>query len=92
MAFPDGPGEPAPVPPPPDPQAIRACLSSSVVADFDHEWDIVLDQVKHSQNLADLHEFLNKWRHIAYLQMREPDAYERLQGTAEQIPAHRPGT
>lgn len=35
-----------PVPPPPDPMAIRACLTPAVAAEFDAEWDVVLDKVK----------------------------------------------
>jgi hypothetical protein len=54
----------APVPPPADPQTIRACLP--LVAEFDGEWRIVLERVKQSEDLADLHELLNKWRHTAY--------------------------
>lgn len=77
--------DPAPVPPPSDPQAIRACLTPTLTADFDHEWEIVLDQVKQSKDLANLHELLNKWRHIVYLEMREPGSYSRMLGKAEQI-------
>ncbi|MEO7193276.1 MAG: DUF6247 family protein [Pseudonocardiaceae bacterium] len=62
--------EPVPVPPPPEPQAIRACLPPALAAAFDREWEIVLDRVKQSMNLADLHELLNKWRHTAYAPCR----------------------
>jgi len=71
--------------PPSDPQAIRACLTPTLVAEFDREWEIVLDRVKQPKDLADLHELLNKWRHTAYLEMREPGSYHRMLGKAEQI-------
>ncbi|MGH3833808.1 MAG: DUF6247 family protein [Pseudonocardiaceae bacterium] len=77
--------EPVPVPPPPEPQAIRACLPPALAAAFDREWEIVLDRVKQSMNLADLHELLNKWRHTAYMEMRDPGSYYRMLGKAEQI-------
>ncbi len=77
--------ESAPVPPAADPQAIRACLTSTLAAEFDHEWEIVLDRVKQSMDLTDLHAWLNKWRHTAYLEMRDPGAYYRMLGKAEQI-------
>jgi hypothetical protein len=38
--------------PPPDPLAIRACLTPHVDAEFDAEWDIVLDKAKQSKDLA----------------------------------------
>lgn len=45
----------------------------------------MLDRVKQSMDLADLHAPLNKWRHTAYLEMREPGSYDRLLGKAEHI-------
>jgi len=77
--------DPAPVPPPSDPQAIRACVTPTLVAEFDCEWKIVLDRVKQSKDLADLHELLNKWRHPLSMEMREPGSYYRMLGKAEQI-------
>jgi hypothetical protein len=76
---------PDPAPPPADPRAIRACLTSTLAAEFDHEWALVLDRVKQSQDLTDLHELLNKWRHTAYLELREPGAHYRTLAKAEQI-------
>jgi hypothetical protein len=64
--FPD----PAPVPPPSDSQAIRVCLTPTLAAEFDREWEVVFDGVKQSKDLTDLHELLNKWRHIAYAEMQ----------------------
>ncbi|MGH3938940.1 MAG: DUF6247 family protein [Pseudonocardiaceae bacterium] len=43
---------PDPAPPPPDPQAIRAGLTPGLAADFDSEWEIVLDRAKQSKDLA----------------------------------------
>lgn len=74
-----------PVPPPADPRAIRACLTPTLAAEFDREWDIVLDRVKQSHDLSGLHELLNKWRHVVYMEMREPGAYRRVLAKAEQI-------
>ncbi|MBV9164175.1 MAG: hypothetical protein JO281_22095 [Pseudonocardiales bacterium] len=44
--------DPAPVPPLSDPQAIRVCLTPTLVAEFDREWEIVFDRVKQSKDLA----------------------------------------
>lgn len=71
--------------PPPDPQAIRSCLPPELAAEFDDEWAIVLDRVKQSMKLGDLHELLNKWRHTAYMEQREPGSYRALLAKAEQI-------
>ena len=76
---------PAPVPPPPDPHAIRACLAPALAREFDREWDIVLERAKQSQDLAGVHDLLAKWRHTAYLEMREPGSHERMLAKAEQI-------
>lgn len=76
--------DPAPVPPS-DPQAIRACLAPTLAAEFDREWEIVLDRVKQSKDLADLHELLHKWRHTAYAETRDPGSYYRMLSKAEQI-------
>lgn len=77
--------EPVPVPPPSDPQAIRACLTPMLAAEFDREWKIVLDRVKQSRDLADLYEMLNKWRHAAYAEIRDPGSCYRMLSKAEQI-------
>jgi uncharacterized protein DUF6247 len=36
---------PDPRVPPADPQAIRACLTPTLAAEFDHEWNTVLDRI-----------------------------------------------
>jgi Family of unknown function (DUF6247) len=76
---------PDPAPPPPDAQAIRACLTSALAAEFDSEWETVLERAKQSKDLAGVHDMLSKWRHTAYLEMRDPGAYYRMLAKAEQI-------
>ncbi len=60
-------------------------MTSTLAVEFDREWRIVLERVKQSQDLADLHELLNKWRHTAYMEMHEPGSYYRMLAKAEQI-------
>jgi hypothetical protein len=86
MAFPaSSVPDPVPTPPAADPQAIRACLTPVLAAEFDREWEIVLEHAKRSKDLSSVHELLVKWRHTAYLELRDPGAYFRLLGKAEQI-------
>ena len=73
----------SPVPPPADPQAIRACLTPRVAAEFDAEWDIVMERAKRAKDLAPIHELLSKWRHFAYAELKDPGSYFRLLATAE---------
>ncbi|MEV4129528.1 DUF6247 family protein [Nocardia sp. NPDC049707] len=68
-----------------EPAAIRAALTPTLLAEFDHEWEIVLDGAKNSKELSGILELLTKWRHIAFTEVREPGAYFRLQAKAEQI-------
>lgn len=72
-----------PVPPPADPQAIRACLTPRVAAEFDAEWDIVLESAKHAKDLAPIRGLLNKWRLFAYAEMTDPGSYFRVLAIAE---------
>lgn len=76
-------GEPRP--PAADPAAIRACLSPRLLAEFDAEWERVLEQAKVSKDLGGVHSLLHKWRHLAYAEMRDPGSYFRLLAKAEQI-------
>ncbi|PZS39739.1 MAG: hypothetical protein DLM62_06640 [Pseudonocardiales bacterium] len=76
--MPDG----DPVPPAAKPVAIRACLTPDVVAEFDREWEIVLERAKQTKDLAGVHDLLNKWRHLAYAELKEPGSYFRLRATA----------
>ncbi len=71
--------------PPPDPQAIRACLTPSLATEFDSEWEIVLERAKQSKDLAWVHDLLNKWRHTAYMETRDPGSYYRMLAKTEQI-------
>lgn len=71
-----------PAPPPPDPLAIRACLTPDVAAEFDAEWNIVLDKAKQSKDLTPVHALLAKWRHFAYAELKDPGCYFRLLATA----------
>lgn len=74
-----------PTPPAADPVAIRACLSPRLVAEFDAEWERTLEQAKASKDLVGVHKLLNKWRHVAYGEMRDPGSYFRVLAKAEQI-------
>ncbi len=74
-----------PAPPMADPVAIRGCLSPRLVAEFDADWDVALEQAKASKDLAGVHKLLQKWRHVAYTELRDPGSYFRLQAKAEQI-------
>lgn len=72
-----------PSPPAADPKAIRACLSPSLVAEFDREWEIVLERAKQDKTLEPVHGMLAKWRHLAHAEQREPGSYYRLLAQAE---------
>jgi uncharacterized protein DUF6247 len=86
MASPAAPLPPdEPVPPAADPEAIRACLSPSLVAEFDREWEIVLERAKQDKTLDPVHSMLNKWRHLSYMELKDPGAYYQLLAKAEQI-------
>jgi len=41
--------------------------------------------VTQARDLADLHELLNKWRHTAYMELRDPGSYDRMLSRAERI-------
>jgi hypothetical protein len=85
MASPEHLSDHVPEPPPADPQAIRACLTSTLVAEFDREWELVLDRAKQDKDLGPIQSLLTKWRHLAYTEMRDPGSYYRLLAKAEQI-------
>lgn len=67
------------------PGAIRSALTPTLRGEFDHEWDIVLDEVKRSRDLGPVHSLLHKWRHIAAGEAEEPGRYYRVLAKAEQI-------
>ncbi|RZS37726.1 hypothetical protein EV193_105284 [Herbihabitans rhizosphaerae] len=77
----------APTPPDADPLAIRACLTPDVVAEFDREWEIVLERAKQDKDLRPVHELLGKWRHLAYAELVEPGSYFRTLAVAAHIQA-----
>ena len=79
------------VPPQPEPQAVRACLTPDVAAEFDAEWEIVLDKAKASKDLAPVHELLAKWRHFAYAELRDPGSYYPPVGHRGAHAGHRSG-
>jgi Family of unknown function (DUF6247) len=68
-----------------DPQAIRACLSPAMVAEFDAEWDLTLDQAKQDKDLTTILSLLTKWRHVAYAELQDPGVHYRMLARAEQI-------
>ncbi|WP_280404430.1 DUF6247 family protein [Nocardia brasiliensis] len=43
-----------------EPKALRAALSPELRAEFDREWDPVLEQAKKSHTLEEIHALLNK--------------------------------
>jgi len=85
MASPAALPDPVHGPPPSDPQGIRAGLPPMLAAEFDTEWELVLERAKRSKDLAGVHEMLGKWRHIAYLERRDPGSYHRMLTKADQI-------
>lgn len=85
MASPASRHDPEPGVPAADPAAIRASLTPTLRAEFDREWEFVLERAKASKELSGIHELLLKWRHVAAAELREPGAYFALQAKAEQI-------
>ncbi|MEU0538623.1 DUF6247 family protein [Nocardia sp. NPDC005978] len=85
MASPAPRHDPDPGAPAAEPGAIRAALTPTLRAEFDREWEFVLEKAKQSKELSGIHELLLKWRHLAAAELREPGAYFALQAKAEQI-------
>ena len=56
-----------PLAPPPDLQAIRARLTELVTAEFDREWDVVLEEAKASKDLSGVHDLLAKCHDVRSL-------------------------
>ncbi|WP_028925365.1 DUF6247 family protein [Pseudonocardia acaciae] len=71
-----------PLPPAADPVAIRRCLTPDVAAEFDREWETVLDRAKQTKDLSDIHDLLAKWRLFAHAELKEPGSYFRVLATA----------
>ena len=57
----------------------------TLAAEFDREWDIVLDQAKRDKELVPIQALLNKWQHLAFMEMKEPGSYFQLLAKAERI-------
>jgi hypothetical protein len=49
------------VPPAATPQSIRACLTPLLLAEFDREWNFVLDEAKCDKDLEPIQPLLIKW-------------------------------
>ncbi len=75
----------AAVPPAADPQAIRACLTPTLASEFDREWEIVLERAKQEKDITAIHSLLNKWRHLAYAELKDLGSHFRMLAKAEQI-------
>jgi hypothetical protein len=76
---------PRPAPPPADPKALRACLPADLVAEFEHEWNLVLDSLKTSMDLGEMYSLITQWRHTAYMELCDPGSYRRMLGKAAEI-------
>lgn len=85
VSLPAGVPDPPAVPPAADPQAIRSCLTPSMVAEFDREWEFVLEQAKQDKAITAIHSLLIKWRHLAYAELKDPGSHFRMLAKAEQI-------
>jgi hypothetical protein len=85
VSLPAGVPNPPAVPPAADPQAIRACLTPTLVAEFDREWETVLERAKQEKDMTSIHSLLTKWRHLAFAELQDPGSYFRLLAQAEQI-------
>lgn len=70
--------EPRPRVPDADPAAIRAVLPPEVAAEFDRNWDAMMDQAKQSQDITLIHSFLARWRIMAAAENADPGSYFRL--------------
>ena len=73
-----------PVPPEAEPEAIRVCLTGQMLADFDREWEFVLEEAKQTHSLAGVQDLLAKWRLMAYTELKRPGSYARMMAAIEQ--------
>ena len=53
------------------------------MAEFDREWESVLDRAKQDKTLEPVHSMLHKWRHLAHAEQQDPGAYFRLLARVE---------
>ncbi|WP_405487771.1 DUF6247 family protein [Nocardia sp. NBC_00511] len=70
-----------------EPEALRTALVPALRAEFDTEWDLVLDQAKCTKSLEGIHALLAKWQHTAVLEQRDPGSYCRILDKVDQIQA-----
>ncbi|AFU04218.1 DUF6247 family protein [Nocardia brasiliensis] len=70
-----------------EPKALRAALTPDLRAEFDREWDLVLEQAKKSHTLEEIHALLNKWQHTVVMEKRDPGSYQRMVEKAARIEA-----
>ncbi|MFE3262203.1 DUF6247 family protein [Nocardia sp. NPDC059091] len=68
-----------------DPAAIRAALPPAELAEFEQEWQLVLDRVKVSFDLEEIRNLLAKWQHYIVAERRDPGVWARLQDKAARI-------
>jgi uncharacterized protein HemY len=61
-----------------DPRAIRASLPSALAAEFDREWELVLEQAKLDKDLGPIRSLLVKWRHVSHAERADPGINLRL--------------
>jgi len=55
-----------------------------VAAEFDREWNLVLEEARREQDLEPVKDLLAKWRHFAYAELTAPGTYFRLVATTAQ--------
>lgn len=65
-----------------DQQAIRACLTDDVAAEFDAEYAAALEEAEDSHDLAEVYALLGRWRHLAHAELAVPGDYFRVHDTA----------
>lgn len=70
-----------------DPRVIRRALTPILAAEFDREWDLVVERTRKSMDLDEIYALLDKWAHTAHLEQAEPGAYRHLLDKAEDIRA-----
>ncbi|MFJ4650464.1 DUF6247 family protein [Nocardia sp. NPDC088792] len=78
---------PRPYVPDAEPSAIRACLPSDVAAEFDRNWNAMMDRAKSNQDVTVVHRFLARWRIMAAAELADPGSYYRMMAKAEQAVA-----
>ncbi|MFI9385980.1 DUF6247 family protein [Kutzneria sp. NPDC052558] len=83
MALPAYDHDPEPVSPSSEPGVIRANLTGQMLADFDREWDFVMEEARRMHDLAGVQDLLAKWRLMAHHEQKFPGSYARMMDTVE---------